>query len=190
MEVFIAQGAKEVVSMHSNPSEFRMTVAEWQAFDEDRAPVPAPPKILTKENPMEWFMENDKWWGYGKWLVDTDNGEEWNVRAAGPSVILATYPTLEEAKAKVEELEASLLSAPVPAPRLEHVLELRDDGWSLEHPQVCRESKSLLDCPVHAVVKSHEDEMELWEHGRFNVGLDEYGELEKLSSAPPVGTQE
>jgi hypothetical protein len=81
-------------------------------------------------------------------------------------------------------------AAPVPAPRLEHVLELRDGDWSLEHPQVCRESKSLLDCPVHAVVKSHEDEMELWEHGRFNVGLDEYGELEKLSSAPPVGTQE
>lgn len=23
-------------------------------------PVPAPPKISTKENPMEWFMENDQ----------------------------------------------------------------------------------------------------------------------------------
>lgn len=35
-------------------------------------------------------------------------------------------------------------------PEVEHVLEIREDGWGLEHPRRCREGgKSLLDCPVY-----------------------------------------
>lgn len=29
-----------------------------------------------------------------------------------------------------------------------HILELRSDGWALEHPLVCRQ-RSLLDCTLH-----------------------------------------
>lgn len=32
---------------------------------------------------------------------------------------------------------------------MDHVIEIREDGWAVEHPQSCRDSsRSLLDCPV------------------------------------------
>ena len=39
-----------------------------------------------------------------------------------------------------------------------HTLELREDGWSLQHPIRCR--PNLLDCPVQQYCASHNVELE------------------------------
>ena len=33
-----------------------------------------------------------------------------------------------------------------------HIIELRDEGWGLEHPNACRRAGSLLDCHIHKSV--------------------------------------
>lgn len=33
-----------------------------------------------------------------------------------------------------------------------HAVDVRPGEWSMEHPVVCRLDRSILDCPVHALV--------------------------------------
>jgi hypothetical protein len=59
---------------------------------------------------------------------------------------------------------------------VDHVLDLGQHGWTLQHPIACRLSGSLLDCAVNAAVSAamaHLDEPE--QIGRFLVTLDEDG---------------
>lgn len=50
-----------------------------------------------------------------------------------------------------------------------HVLEVREDGWSIEHPVVCRlDDRRLLDCTVHRMVQQDLDGRERPSHpGRY-----------------------
>ena len=59
----------------------------------------------------------------------------------------------------------------------EHVLELRDDGWTLQHSLACRLSGALFDCPVNVAVSAHlADTGPPDDLGRFVVTLDAHGE--------------
>lgn len=54
-----------------------------------------------------------------------------------------------------------------------HVLDVRDDGWSIEHPVACRLDRRLLDCTVHRMVQQDLDAREpSGVTGRFYVTPD------------------
>lgn len=58
-----------------------------------------------------------------------------------------------------------------------HIVDYRVDGWSIQHPVVCR--PDLLACPIHQAVNRQAGEggdLNLSEWGRWIVqGVDEYG---------------
>ena len=63
--------------------------------------------------PNQWMLENVNWWSYGwwssgKWILTTEDFTCWHVRAAGPSVILATVKTFEKGQRLIERLAATL----------------------------------------------------------------------------------
>ena len=58
--------------------------------------------------PNQWMLENVNWWSSGKWMLTTEDFTCWHVRAAGPSVILATVKTFEKGQRLIERLAATL----------------------------------------------------------------------------------
>jgi len=58
--------------------------------------------------PNQWMLENVNWWSSGKWILTTEDFTCWHVRAAGPSVILATVKTFKKGQRLIERLAATL----------------------------------------------------------------------------------
>lgn len=54
-----------------------------------------------------------------------------------------------------------------PSDGLDHILEVRETGWSLEHPQRCRYPAGLLDCATHERVFEEARLCALPEPGRY-----------------------
>lgn len=64
-----------------------------------------------------------------------------------------------------------------------HVMEIRQNGWTIKHPIACR--PDLFNCPVNRAA-SAELEPPALEPGQYRVDLDDRGEL-KMSAVHPVG---
>lgn len=56
-----------------------------------------------------------------------------------------------------------------------HIVDLREGGWTIQHPMVCR--PYLFDCPVNEAAE-HELVDRPTELGRFVCGLDDDGRFE------------
>lgn len=60
----------------------------------------------------------------------------------------------------------------------EHILEVRDDGWSLQHPLECR--PNLLDCAMHHTIIASQcgfENFEDYDNGRYLCIIDSEGSL-------------
>jgi hypothetical protein len=55
-----------------------------------------------------------------------------------------------------------------------HVIDLREDGWTIMHPLVCR--PNLFDCPL-SMVASQADLLRHGRRGRFTCWLENTGQL-------------
>lgn len=64
---------------------------------------------------------------------------------------------------------------PEPSPDEPHIVDLRANGWTIQHPLSCR--PSLFDCPVNEAAE-HELVDCPAELGRFACGLDDNGRFE------------
>lgn len=75
--------------------------------------------------------------------------------SSGPLLIPCSWEhrRLDVSREDLQGDEWELHPARLPL-REHHVLDLREDGWSIEHPQECRQRHdSLLDCPVHSAMQ-------------------------------------
>ena len=94
-------------------------------------------------------------------LMASDYADLVPLEFIGPVVDLIAEAVWTEALASLDDIA-------------EHVVELRNDGWTIKHPLACR--PDLFNCPVNRVA-----EAELVEppkgRGRFPVWLDEQGRM-------------
>jgi hypothetical protein len=87
--------------------------------------------------------------------------------------INSAYTLLERLTAALRVIRYLRTIVPLDADE-RHIIELRVDGWTIQHPLSCR--PNLLDC-LTAKAASHDDYLEDHVYGRFVCSLDEDGLL-------------
>ena len=79
-------------------------------------------------------------------------------------------------KLRVQELEAELETY---RRGERHIIELREDGWTIQHPLTCR--PNLFDCITNTAGSQHFSALaEKGERGRFYFDLSEDGRIMSL----------
>lgn len=86
---------------------------------------------------------------------------------------------LEVQKNRIQELEMEVLAlrAELAVYRRDagHIIDLREDGWTIQHPLSCR--PNLFDCIYNFAAAETRNELIRHSRGRYHVGLDKDGWL-------------
>jgi len=102
----------------------------------------------------------------------SDDAWEWPMkRRANRKVVQALLADRAEMQAEIERLRAVVDAAE--GVKDGHIIEFRDDGWTIQHPLSCR--PNLFDCEVNRAAERDVDGVPPEGTGRYTCGSDEGG---------------
>lgn len=108
------------------------------------------------------------------WCHDANSAKEMDV-LLGEAIAIEVLKVIRPLVAERDALAAEnvRLREALEADQVGHIIEFREDGWTIQHPLSCR--PNLFDCPVNRAAERDLDEPPECGPGRYTCGVEDGG---------------